>query len=297
MVQKHTNRPSWEDLEAILLVGRAGSVRRAANVAGVAHKTLANRVAAAERALGIVAFVRSASGYTPTKAGFLVMDHAERMEQEATAMSLQVAGTDQQVKGRVRVSVMTPVLCQFLAPQLDRFSLQFPNISIEFKISTRVTDLNQHKAEVAIRFQDMPDPELVGRRVGAIFDAPYATRDFAHAFNRTDGPVPVIGWTEDEIVRDRATRFGLDDIEIRFIANEPLAQRALALNGDCLAFLPTFVGDPTPELVRVENREPLRICDAWVLTHPDLKESARVQAVARFCSATLQRELSTFAEE
>ena len=52
----------WDGLRAILLVGRHGTVRAAADAAGVAHTTLARRVAAAERQLGIVAFVRSVKG-------------------------------------------------------------------------------------------------------------------------------------------------------------------------------------------------------------------------------------------
>ncbi len=293
MVQKRSTRVSWEDLEAILLVGRSGSVRRAAEQIGIAHTTLAKRVAAAERALGVVAFVRSASGYAPTKAGELVMAHAERMEREASAMSLHVAGADEDVAGRVTVSVMTPVLCEFLAPHLDAFSVRYPDISVEFEITTHMSDLNRHTADVAIRFQDNPDKELVGSRIGTMYDAPYATREFARRSEQMDGPIPVIGWVEDDRVKKRATQFGFNNICVRFVANEPLAQRAMALNGDCLAFLPTFLGDRTDELIRMGSRDPLRICDAWVLTHPDLKTSARVQAVAKFCSSILRREFAT----
>src|SRR5260221_963416 len=110
MVQNHSTSVSWDNLAAVLAVAQSRSIRRAAETLGVAHTTLARRVEAAERALGVIAFVRSSRGYTPTDAGRAIVAHAERMAEESDALSRVVAGGDQAPRGNVRVTMPPAIL-------------------------------------------------------------------------------------------------------------------------------------------------------------------------------------------
>ena len=60
--------------------------------------------------------------------------------------------------------------------------------------------------------------------------------------------------------------------------NSWLSQLAAAKAGLGLAALPCFLGDAEPALVRVLPPEPGIASELWLLTHPELRRSARVRA-------------------
>ncbi len=288
MVQKHSNSVGWTHFEAILRVGQASSVRQAAAALGIAHTTLAKRVAAAERAFGAVAFVRSPQGYVLTDAGREIMAYAERMEREAAGALRAIRGHDRRPMGKVTLSVMAPVLSHVLAPALPLFVQRYPDIDLDIEASYGLTDLRRQKADIAIRFQDEPDDFLVGRRIVKQHDAAYIASRISVDHLNENRPLPVIGWGDRGSVEARARAHGLEAIEIICTTADIDAQKALVRSGLGIGILPCFMCDGDASLTRWGRAPPLPINEAWVLTHPDLAASARVKAVADFCVSTLK---------
>jgi DNA-binding transcriptional LysR family regulator len=72
--------------------------------------------------------------------------------------------------------------------------------------------------------------------------------------------------------------------------NSWLSQLAAARAGVGLAALPCFLADPTPELIRVLPPEPALAGELWLLTHPDLRRTARVRAFMESLARGLRRE-------
>ena len=54
--------------------------------------------------------------------------------------------------------------------------------------------------------------------------------------------------------------------------------------------VPCFLADPAPELVRVLPPEPTLAGELWLLTHPDLRRTARVRAFMETLARGLRRE-------
>ena len=57
------------------------------------------------------------------------------------------------------------------------------------------------------------------------------------------------------------------------------AVRNAAAAGHGITFLPCYLGEPDPRLVRVGDTIDDLTLDLWVLTHPDLRRTTRVKAV------------------
>ena len=57
-----------------------------------------------------------------------------------------------------------------------------------------------------------------------------------------------------------------------------------------LGLLPCFIGDKTPGIRRIST--PIRALDAnlWLLTHPDLRDSARVRAFMTYAGTELSKQ-------
>jgi DNA-binding transcriptional LysR family regulator len=294
MVQKHSARLSWDDLEAILLVGRHGSVRAAAEQIGVAHTTLAKRISAAERSLGIVAFIRSAKGYRATEAGRTVIAHAERMSFEANAVTRHVGGVDEALSGTVKISLLGTVLSHILAPHLNSFSIRYPQITLEFIAEISLADLNRQKADIVVRFQDNPREDLYGRRVAEMRSALYCGLQFDETLYGTGQAIPVIGWGRGPRVLAEFRDLGLEKPDVRWCAADVATQVAIAKAGAGVANLPCYVGDSEPMLRRLNPERTRHINDVWVLTHDSLKSSERVRVVFDFLAQLLRQDMGRF---
>ena len=57
-----------------------------------------------------------------------------------------------------------------------------------------------------------------------------------------------------------------------------------------IGFLPCFIGDARPGLARLSAPEPDFAADLWLLTHPDLRQSARVRVFLDFLAAEICRQ-------
>jgi DNA-binding transcriptional LysR family regulator len=72
--------------------------------------------------------------------------------------------------------------------------------------------------------------------------------------------------------------------------NSWLAQLAAARAGLGLAALPCFLADSEPALRRVLPLQPALASELWLLTHPDLRRTARVRAFIDHLAACLRKE-------
>ena len=63
----------------------------------------------------------------------------------------------------------------------------------------------------------------------------------------------------------------------------------LAVHGCGAALLPRFLGDPCPEFVRVGQAPGEVDLGLWILTHSDLRRSARVRAFMEFAGAEMAK--------
>jgi DNA-binding transcriptional LysR family regulator len=79
-----------------------------------------------------------------------------------------------------------------------------------------------------------------------------------------------------------------------FAATSAFAVLAAVGEGMGLALMPCYLGDADPRLVRAsEPLEPLSIA-LWLLTHPDLRHTARVKALMAFLHDALVEERALF---
>ena len=68
-----------------------------------------------------------------------------------------------------------------------------------------------------------------------------------------------------------------------------------AVAGAGLAFLPCYVGDADPRLLRLSDTLPHLDMGFWVLTHPDLRNTARIRAMMAHLYDELGRNADLFA--
>jgi DNA-binding transcriptional LysR family regulator len=280
----------WDDLRVFLAVVRGRSVSAGARTLGVNHATVSRRIRAFERRVGTRLLERLAGGWATTAAGEEMLATALRVEDEMQALDRRVAGRDAQLSGKLRVALSDAAafgLMEFLAA----FAAANPNIELELTASNGLTNLTRREADVAIRVVDRPAEHLVGRQVGRTALALFG------AIARLDAaPAPValaeyawLGW--DESMQEQTSRRWLRENlpEVRFAArfDSMLVAYHAVRAGVGIAFLPCALGDADSELRRVIPDLVLPGTAMWLLTHPDLRRTARVRCFLDFMAEAM----------
>lgn len=277
----------------ILAIAASGSLSGAGRQLGVSHATVFRRLGAIEQRLGAKLFDRSRTGYTPTLAGEEMAAAARRVEAEVLDVERKVAGQDLRPSGTVRVTTLDSFLVGFLAPVFAAFQTTCRDIDLEVVVSNHLFNLSKREADVAVRPALSPSETLVGRKAATISYAAYGHRETVprggSAFepNSVDwiGPDETMHYPELEawmVARGVDTR-------CRCRINSVVGMHAAARAGHGVAVLPCYLGDDDPNLTRIGEKIPELATDLWLLTHPDLRKTARVRALLDFLADAMKQ--------
>lgn len=286
----------WSDLRYALAIGHLGSVAAAARQLGVNATTVQRRLDALERRLGARLFDRSRSGYQPTEAGLVVVEQARRMADQADEIERRVRGRDRELTGTLRVTTAFVVMEHLLPQPLADFAAAYPGIEVEVVENAFLADLARRhadsaqtgarlEADVALRLSASVAEHLVGRRLGLTDCRVYALRG---APGLPQGPQPLarllrdapwVAFERDATSRvyDRWMREHLAPQQVRVRVDIFNAMAAMLRTGIGVGLLPTFMEARLPELVAVSEPIPELSVPVWMLTHPDLRQTARVR--------------------
>lgn len=276
------NPMNWDDLRVAQAVASAGSLSGAAKVLGLSHPTVFRRLRRLESDLGVRLFERGPNGYMATEAGADALACIERMADGAHDLERRVLGRDLQPTGVVRLTTTDSLLHGLLTPLLGAFRATHPGIRLTFLTSTRPFDLGRREADIALRPANRPPETLVGRKVGRIRQAIYGAREGAKAVDlkRCDwiGPDETMGY------RDLTRWLQENDLDARchVRVDSVLAMQQAAALGLGAAILPCYLADRDLRLQRLSEPVSEMACDLWLLTHEDLRATARIRTVMEF---------------
>jgi DNA-binding transcriptional LysR family regulator len=288
----------WEDLRYVLAVAEANSLAAAAKAIGVHHTTVLRRVNAFEKRLGLRLFDRLPAGYALTAGGEELLAAARAMSETIAALERRVAGQDLRLEGVLRLTTTDTLMGSVLPEVLAAFRAEHPGITLEVTTQNLMANLTKRDADLAIRPVSDPPENLVGQRACGIAFAVYAARSYAEAAGERDLREHVWIAPDDSLtgtVVARWMRRRLGGCRVALRADSLMAMRHAALAGIGAALLPCFLGDAAPGLMRLRAGVIEEMTSAlWVLTHEDLRRTARVSAFLGFAAKALARRRALF---
>lgn len=271
----------WTDLQHVLAVAEHASLLKASRALGVSHTTVLRRVRAFEKSIGVKLFARSSSGYALTAAGEEVAASARAMQETAYAMERKVAGRDLQLTGTVRVTTADTLAVALVPAALEGFAVAHPGIDLELTTTTAMVNLTKRDADVAVRASRTPPPSLVGRRVATIAIALYAAPGYVARVSRRRGLEQHAWLAPDDSLAGSTIAKWIAELGVRPVlrADTLTALAHVAQAGLGVTALPCYLGDSLPGLRRVRGPIAAMATDLWVLTHEDLRNTARIRAL------------------
>lgn len=286
----------WSDLRVFLAVQRSGSHAGAARTLRVAPTTIGRRLAALEEAIGARLFARTPDGLAPTRAARALIPRAERIEAEVRDAARELSGADARATGTVRITCGDGFGAFVLAPALPAFLAEHPGLSVEVVASVRVLDLTRGEADVALRLFRPVEKSLVARRIGteryALYAAPaYLARRGVPATARDLAGHDLVIF-DREMDRMRAqvwfTRLA-PEARVALRCSTTTSLHAATEAGAGVALLTTSAVRGNPRFVNVLPRLEAPPSEMWLVTHADLRHSARVAATLHFLEDLVRR--------
>ncbi len=289
---------NWNDVKLFLALVRGGTVRKAAVKAGVSHSTVARRIEAFEKKLGVRLFERLADGYTLTQPGEDMLRAAENVENELDALERRIVGQDRRLAGNIRFTMIDVLATSFLMPHLTQFSHTYPDIDLEVVITYEALDLSQREADIALRFVQNPPQHLIGRRLMTAEFMPYASVEYLKHHSLQD-PVSDrwIGFESQSAFPKWVRESNFPNIPAKGVFSSLLLQLEAAKTGMGIGMLPSFLGDDEPNLRRLPHGEVTQSIDLWLLTHRDLRTTARIRVFSDFIANAVKNHREALAKQ
>jgi DNA-binding transcriptional LysR family regulator len=283
----------WDEFRLVRAIAEARSLAGAADALGINHSTVFRRLGALEKAMGARLFERSRTGYAPTAAGEKMVDLANRISDEIVDLERKITGQDLRPSGDLRVTTNDTLLVHLLSEIFAGFRRAYPEINLDIVVANEMLNLSKRDADIAVRATDRPPETLVGRRLAGIRWAIYApSAEVPKKFDPSDarrykwiglsdgigGPKPT-RWLHDHVGNER----------VIYRLNTVLGLAEAVAAGAGFALIPCFIGGATANVTRIGFPEPEIEHGLWLLTHPDLKNSARVRAFMDYAAQEIAR--------
>ena len=289
----------WDDVRYFLALSRHGSVRAAGSSLGVSHSTVARRVEALEERLKVRLFDRTPDGYTLTDGGRQMIPGAERVEGEMAELERKLLGQDERLHGLVRITCTDAYLSDIIVRDMASFCAKYPGIDLEVSNSYRAFDLSKREADIALRVHrvDKDPPEhLIGRKLARVYYANYVAK--AHR-ERLDPEVVGnntrwLGWGPRKSDEEWVSKSSYPQVPVwGAFGSQALHQQALRA-GLGIGKMACYIGDKDPLLQRLKRDDLAPYFDIWMLSHPDLRDNARLQSARDYLAQALLAETPLF---
>lgn len=300
----HGNDPlrDWADIRLFLAILDRGSLVAAADHLNLTQPSVGRRLSAMEKRFGTPLFVRAGRRMQLTDAGSAILDSARRMEREMLAIerSLEVQSTA--LVGEVTISATEGTGTEWLTPVLYDFHARYPEILIKVQIENRQVDLLRREADIALRLGQPKQPDLIAKRLVTVGFGLYASQRYlrnAPPLNSLDD-LPahnIVGLQAAGVDLHGPPMFPQGQVlagTLVYLSNSSSAQLSAVQWGLGIGILSHRWAGIAGRLTRVLPEYSAAEVDLWLVTHEELRHSARIRAVFDFIAERAQADAELF---
>ncbi|MGA7488031.1 MAG: LysR family transcriptional regulator [Xanthobacteraceae bacterium] len=280
---------SWDDFRYVKAIADTRSLAGAAESLGVNHSTVFRRLGQIEQLLGSRLFERGRAGYAPTACGEQMVELAERMGEDIVAFERKATGQDLRPSGELRITTNDVLLLHLLSDVLIGFRRAYPEIVLDILVSNQRLNLSKRDADVAVRATYQNPDSLAGSKIARIAWAVFGPAKLAGRPFDPDIDGPRHDWVAfvDPVAISKAAKWLREhagETRVVYKVNTMIGLAQAAAGGVGLALLPCYVGGVAAGLAQLSPPLPELEGELWLLTHPDLRNTARVRAFLDFCA-------------
>jgi DNA-binding transcriptional LysR family regulator len=292
--------PHPDDLLVLLAVARSGRFTTAAESLGLNHTTVSRRIAALEKALGGRVLARTVGGWELTDLGRRAVHAAEGVEAAVALLNGPEEKADA-ISGVVRMSATDGFSAYIAAPAVAALQREHPGLSVEIVTVTRRALQHRSGLDIEVVVGEPQVHRAEAFLLGSYVLGMYASRDYLAARGT---PATVTELVRHPLVYFVDSMLQVDDLDAPRRLVPSMRDGLSCTNvfvhveatraGAGIGFLPCFMADRHPDLVRLLPEDFAEQLPYWMVLRPDSLRQPAVAAVAqalRLQTAALQPAL------
>jgi DNA-binding transcriptional LysR family regulator len=292
----------WDKLRIFHAVADAGSLTHAGDKLNLSQSAVSRQVRGLEEQLNTNLFHRHARGLILTEQGELLFDATRAMSKRLDAASARIRDSEEEVFGELRVTTTIGFGTLWLAPRLSKLYEKYPDLKVDLMLEERVLDLPMREADVAIRFKEPSQADLVRKRLMTVRMAMFATREY---LDTNDSPTRIEDISDHRLICQSTASSqvgaGLNliqqllmyDVKSLLTVNNYFGVLQGVLNNLGIGVLPDYLTQDFPDLVRVLPDVESSEVPVFLAYPEELRQSQRIAAFKDF----VQDEIITYRKQ
>lgn len=305
----------WDDLAYFISLVQEQTLTACAEKLAVQHSTVSRRIKHLENDLSLKLFNRLGKRYQLTQEGEHL--YAQALEIQKQIQTFERMAVEQNVlQGSVVISAPPVLANELLIKAIPAFKERYPDIVLHIGGDLQIINLHRKEADIALRLRRPTQEDLVIRTIGHVRYGFFAHKNYVKH-------TPVQQW---QLIEFSANRRLLDwlqslvsqhDYKIALNSNDLYVTYSSVCEQLGIGILPYFLATRNSDLVAINpiiktvmskdeivqsinnclfygvdkdnaNAIPLiHTRPLYIVTHPDVRRSARVQVVAQWLGEVL----------
>ena len=289
----------WDKLRVFHAVAEAGSFTHAGDTLNLSQSAVSRQISALEENLQVPLFHRHARGLILTEQGESLNRTVREVFAKLAMTEALLTESKEKPAGRLKVTTTVGFGSTWLAPRLQQFLTQYPDVTMSLLLDDTDLDLAMREADVAIRMHAPKQPDLVQRHLmqltWLVVPSPEYLKENGTPARAEDlddhklilfgdyrPPVADINWLAEAGRRAGSPRRPL--LEVNSLHAMWLAIRS----GMGIGVLPDWMTEELDGLVRVLPELKSPKVDVFFVYPEELRNSKRVAVFRDFLLARLQ---------
>jgi DNA-binding transcriptional LysR family regulator len=289
----------WDKLRVFHAVAEAGSFTHAGETLNLSQSAVSRQISALEENLQVPLFHRHARGLILTEQGESLNRTVREVFAKLAMTEALLTESKEKPAGRLKVTTTVGFGSTWLAPRLQQFLQQYPDVTMTLLLDDADLDLAMREADVAIRMHPPKQPDLVQRHLMQLTWLVVASPAYLEAngtparpedlddhklilFGDYRPPVPDINWLAEAGRRAGSPRRPL--LEVNSLHAMALAIRS----GMGIGVLPDWMTGDLEGLTRLLPELKSPKVDVFFVYPEELRNSKRVAVFRDFLLARLQ---------
>ncbi len=286
----------WDKLRVFHSAARKGSFTHAGEELGISQSAVSRQVHALEQQVGVALFHRHARGLLLTEQGEKLFRTTSGIARELQAVEGALVDSRDRPRGVLRVTTTMGLGTTWLSSRIGDFVETYPEVQLLMIFDDNELDIGMREADIAIRWRQPTQPDLVQRRLFTVHFHVYASKEYIAKYGapRTleelDGHrtrrvraepagLPARSQLAGDAPAERRTIRARPAVRI---SNMPAMKHAIA-GGAGIGVLPDFIVESDADnLVRLDLGAEAPTYDLYFVYAEELRSSARVQAFRDF---------------
>ncbi|MEM0908216.1 MAG: LysR family transcriptional regulator [Pseudomonadota bacterium] len=287
----------WDKLRVFHAAAQKGSFTHAGEELGISQSAVSRQVHALEMQIGVSLFHRHARGLLLTEQGEKLFETTKSIAQELQSVAGDLVDLRDRPRGLLRVTTTIGLGSSWLCARIRDFLDLYPDVQLELIFNDNELDIAMREADIAIRWRQPVQPDLVQRRLFTVHFHVYAALEYLEKFGAprslddlsshrivTFGPNPPtylreLNWLETAGLDDAAPRQSV------LCVNNMLAMRTAIAGGAGIGVLPDFVVDGDDRLIRLDVAGDPPSYNLYFVYASEMRNTARVRAFRDFVLA------------